>query len=82
MVNTAMMAQVASSTLAPGESHSLSRRRTLSVAFSRSRERNGGWGQQVPTLEETAYVVSRLVSLLKQRHGLLSAPSMSSLPGP
>lgn len=38
-----------------------------------AREHRGAWGQQAPTLEETAYVVSGLVSLLKQDHDLLSA---------
>jgi hypothetical protein len=46
-----------------------------------ARERHGGWGQQAPTLEETAYVVSGLVCLLKQRHGLLSVAEQVELWG-
>jgi hypothetical protein len=44
-----------------------------------ARERNGGWGQQAPTLEETAYVASGLVSLLKQDRDLLSAAERADL---
>ncbi len=44
-----------------------------------ARERNGGWGQQAPTLEETAYVASGLVSLLKQDQHLLSATERTEL---
>lgn len=44
-----------------------------------ARERSGGWGQQAPTLEETAYVASGLVSLLKQGGDLLSAVERADL---
>jgi len=44
-----------------------------------ARERNGGWGQQAPTLEETAYVASGLTSLWKQDSGLLSAAERAGL---
>jgi hypothetical protein len=46
-----------------------------------AREHDGGWGQQAPTLEETAYVASGLVSLLKQDDGLLSASERTELRG-
>ncbi len=46
-----------------------------------AREHDGGWGQQAPTLEETAYVASGLVSLLKQDDGLLSATERTELRG-
>jgi hypothetical protein len=44
-----------------------------------AREHNGGWGQQASTLEETAYVASGLVSLLRQGGGLLSAAERAQL---
>lgn len=44
-----------------------------------ARERGGGWGQQAPTLEETAYVASGLVRLLKQDGGLLGVTEHAEL---
>ncbi|OJH36245.1 hypothetical protein [Cystobacter ferrugineus] len=44
-----------------------------------ARERGGGWGQQAPTLEESAYVASGLVRLLKQGSEFLTLSEQASL---
>jgi hypothetical protein len=46
-----------------------------------AREQDGGWGQKAPTLEETAYVVSGLTSVLKGGGDLLSAAEREELRG-